>query len=102
MADEITRRSALARFWKWGVGLMAVAGAWTTWDLLQPLDTGGFGGKVRAVPPDAVPDAGVVEVPAALAEQVREQILTIMSSTPDWLSGCPIEAEATINNHYTK
>ena len=71
MADEIDRRSALARFWKWGVGLIAVAGAWTTWDLLQPLDTGGFGGKVRAVPPDAVPDAGVVEVPAARAYLVK-------------------------------
>jgi cytochrome b6-f complex iron-sulfur subunit len=71
MTDDITRRTALARFWKWGAGLIAVAGAWTTWDLLQPLDTGGFGGKIRAVAPEAVPEGGVVEVPAARAYLVR-------------------------------
>ncbi len=49
-----------------------------------------------------VHDEVIVEVPASIAEQAREQILAIMSTTPDWLSGCPVEAEATINHHYTK
>ncbi|MDF7825133.1 DNA polymerase [Pontiellaceae bacterium B12227] len=49
-----------------------------------------------------VHDEVIVEVPESKAAQVREKILAIMSTTPDWLSGCPIEAEATINHHYTK
>ncbi|VGO19144.1 DNA polymerase [Pontiella sulfatireligans] len=49
-----------------------------------------------------VHDEVIVEVPLSIAEQAREQLLAIMSTTPDWLSGCPVEAEATIHNHYTK
>ncbi len=49
-----------------------------------------------------VHDEVIVEVPAAHAEEAREQILAIMSTTPDWLDGCPVEAEATIHKHYTK
>jgi len=49
-----------------------------------------------------VHDEVIVEVPESLADQVRTEILTIMSIPPDWLPGCPIEAEATVNHHYTK
>jgi cytochrome b6-f complex iron-sulfur subunit len=71
MSDIIKRREFLANAWKWGAGLIAAAGAWTTWDLLQPVQRGGFGGKVRTVTPEAVPASGVVEVPAARAYLVR-------------------------------
>lgn len=73
MSDEeiLKRREFLANGWKWGFGLIAVAGAWTSWDLLQPVDTGGFGGQVKTIRPEAVPDAGVIEVPAARAYLVR-------------------------------
>ena len=56
------RRRFLTRMWQFGGGLVAAAGAWTTWDLLQPLPTAGFGGKVRTLPPESIPETGVVEV----------------------------------------
>ncbi|MGI9607773.1 MAG: ubiquinol-cytochrome c reductase iron-sulfur subunit [Acidimicrobiales bacterium] len=71
MNNELTRRALLGRTWMAGAGLIAGAGAWTTWDLLQPLPSAGFGGLVRAVPPQAVPDAGAVEVAAAKSFLVR-------------------------------
>ena len=71
MSEIIKRRDFLANSWKGGFGLLAVAGAWTSWDLIQPLPTTGFGGKVRTVPPDAVPETGVLEVPAARSYLVR-------------------------------
>jgi len=49
-----------------------------------------------------VHDEVIVEVPAAHADQVRAQIESIMSTTPDWLTGCPVAAEACIFNRYTK
>ena len=59
------RRQFLTRMWQAGGALVAAAGAWTAWDLLQPLPATGFGGRVRSVRPDAVPENTVVEVPAA-------------------------------------
>ncbi len=64
MSEEIDRRRLLSRAWTGGLALVATAGAWTTWDLLKPKVTSGFGGLVRTVPPEAVPDVGVLEVPA--------------------------------------
>ena len=61
------RRRFLANGWKLGAGLIAAAGAWTTWDLLQPRLTTGFGGVVRSVSVDSVPEESVIEVPAARA-----------------------------------
>ncbi len=57
--------------WTAGAGLVAAAGAWTSWDLLWPLPTAGFGGRVRSITPDAVPETGVVEIPAARAYLTR-------------------------------
>jgi cytochrome b6-f complex iron-sulfur subunit len=64
---DLQRRNFLSNAWKIGAGLIAAAGAWTTWDLLQPQITAGFGGIVRTVPPDTVPTDSVVEVRAARA-----------------------------------
>lgn len=71
MSEIIRRRDFLVNAWKGGAALLGVAGAWTSWDLIQPLPTTGFGGKVRAVPPEAVPETGVLEVPAARSYLVR-------------------------------
>ncbi len=71
MSNDLTRRTFLGRIWKFGVILIGAAGAWTTWDLLQPLPTTGFGGKVRTIPPSAVPETGAVEVLAAKSHLVR-------------------------------
>jgi len=66
MSDrQIPRRKFLAKLWKWGTGLIAVAGAWTSWDLLQPSPAAGFGGKVKAIPPEDVPDGDIIAVAAA-------------------------------------
>jgi Rieske Fe-S protein len=65
LESKMKRRTFLVRLWQGGAGLIAAAGAWTTWDLLRPRPAIGFGGKVRAISPDAVPDTGIVEVPAA-------------------------------------
>ncbi len=68
MSEIITRRAFLSNMWVWGAGLMGAAGAWTSWDLLQPIDTGGFGGQIRGAPVDAVPtDAEVLTIPGARA-----------------------------------
>lgn len=71
MSNTLSRRAALARAWKAAAGLIAGAGLWTTWDLLQPLAQAGFGGIVRTVPPEAVPESGAVEVAAARSFLVR-------------------------------
>lgn len=63
MSRLFSRRAFLSRVWKWGLGAVAVAGAWTTWDVLQPSRAAGAG-PVRTVTPEQIPDAGVLEVPA--------------------------------------
>ncbi len=66
MADDtLTRRKFLSRIWVVGYGFILAAGLWTTWDLIRPGSSSGFGGKVRAVPPESVPENGVIEVPQA-------------------------------------
>jgi cytochrome b6-f complex iron-sulfur subunit len=69
--DLLKRRDFLSRMWKAGIALIGAAGIWTSWDLLQPLEASGFGGKVRTVPPEAVPETGAIEVPQARAYLVR-------------------------------
>lgn len=49
-----------------------------------------------------VHDEVIVEVPREQAEEAEQRILEIMRTTPDWLSGCPVNAKAGIFNHYTK
>ncbi|QHI70485.1 DNA polymerase [Tichowtungia aerotolerans] len=49
-----------------------------------------------------VHDEVIVEVPKEQAEGAKKQILKIMQTTPEWLSGCPVDAEAGIFNRYTK
>lgn len=65
VSEPISRRPFLAKLWKWGVGLVGAAGVWTSWDLIRPLPTGSFGGKVRAIPPGNVPDDNIVSIGAA-------------------------------------
>lgn len=71
MSDIIKRRQFLTRLWVGGGSLVALAGTWTSWDLLRPGATTGFGGKVRAVTPATVPEVGIIEVPAARAYLTR-------------------------------
>ena len=68
----LERRTFLNRLWQGCAALLAAAGAWTTWDLIKPLPSTGFGGRVRAVTPDGVPETGVVEIRAARAYLTRD------------------------------
>ncbi|MCL1595655.1 MAG: Rieske 2Fe-2S domain-containing protein [Actinomycetia bacterium] len=64
MNQQIERRTFLSRMWKWGFGLVAVAGAWTSWDILQPASPSGFGGKIK--------NGAVAEIPTTSVETVNE------------------------------
>ena len=46
-----------------------------------------------------VHDEAVCEVPSGTAP---EEVERLMSITPDWLTGCPLAAEAVVSNHYCK
>ena len=67
MKQLIERRAFLSRMWKWGIGLVAIAGAWTSWDILQPVLASGFGGKIKSGDADDVPSTGVETVSEAQA-----------------------------------
>jgi len=59
--EQYDRRGFLSRAWRWSTGLVAAAGAWTTWDILRPNRAAGAG-PVRTVSPDEVPTSGVLEI----------------------------------------
>ncbi len=67
-----TRRAFLSRMWEIGASLMAVAGAWTTWDILRPSASASQSGPVRTIPAAAVPGTGVIEIAAARAYLTKE------------------------------
>ena len=67
MTEHLDRRNFLVRAWKYGASAIAAAGLWTTWDVLKPRLPAGFGGKIKTVSLDAVPEATVIEVPQARA-----------------------------------
>ncbi len=92
---NVERRKFLSNAWKVGAGLMAAAGVWTTWDLLQPQPAAGFGGTVRSVPPEAVPEDSVIEVRSARAYLTRiEGEIVALSETCTHL-GCRVPWCAT-------
>jgi Rieske Fe-S protein len=62
-----TRRTFLTRMWEIGAALMAVAGAWTSWDILRPTAAASESGPVRTIPAAAIPAKDVVEIVAARA-----------------------------------
>lgn len=84
MSELNDRRDFLKKGWLAGAGLIGVAGAWTTWDVLQPVDSAGFGGEVRTIPEDSVPDEGVIAVPAARAYLTRidGEIVAVSETCP--------------------
>ncbi len=59
--EQLDRRRFLSRVWLWTTGLVASAGAWTTWDVLRP-SSSASAGPVRTIAPADVPSTGVLEV----------------------------------------
>jgi len=86
----LERRHFLTRLWQGGAALIAGAGLWTTWDLLRPGETKGFGGEVRSFPPDAVPETGILEVPAARSYLVDVNGETVALSQKCTHLGCRV------------
>ncbi|NOY56341.1 MAG: Rieske 2Fe-2S domain-containing protein [Actinobacteria bacterium] len=82
--SKINRRELLARGWKWGFGLVGVAGAWTSWDMFKPGETSGFGGMVKAGPVADVPTVDVAELPA-----IRGYVAEIEGETVALSWKCP-------------
>ncbi len=84
MSDVNDRRDFLKKGWMAGVSLIGVAGAWTTWDVLQPVESAGFGGEVRTIADTSVPDEGVVAVPAARAylTKIDDEIVAVSETCP--------------------
>jgi cytochrome b6-f complex iron-sulfur subunit len=80
----LQRRQFLARLWQAGLGLVAAAGAWTSWDLLRPGEARGFGGKIRAMAPEAVPEAALIEV-----SQARSYLTKVAGETVAISHKCP-------------
>ncbi len=65
MTGKFKRRDFLSRGWKFGAGLIGAAGAWTSWDVLQPRQASGLGGVFRALAEDLVPPDSTVYVSEA-------------------------------------
>ena len=84
MSNLLNRRQALSRLWAWGVGIIAAAGGWTSWDFLKPQLTSGFGGKVKTIATEAVPEGAVVEIPAARAylTRIADEVVAISEKCP--------------------
>jgi len=76
--------------WQAGLGLVAAAGAWTSWDLLRPGEARGFGGKIRALAPEAVPDNAVIAVSAARSYLTKAGDETIAISQKCTHLGCKV------------
>jgi len=71
MKKLIERRKFLSTLWKWGFGLVAAAGLWTSWDVLQPASPSGFGGKIKDGSPAEIPSDSVVTVTEAQAHLTK-------------------------------
>ncbi len=59
--ESYGRRRFLSRVWRWTAGVVAAAGAWTTWDVLRP-GRSASAGPVRTVSPEQVTQTGVLEI----------------------------------------
>jgi cytochrome b6-f complex iron-sulfur subunit len=84
MSDPLDRREFLSSGWKLGVGLLAAAGVWTSWDFLWPRAGTGFAARVRTVASDAVPTNTVLEIPEARAylTQIKDEVVAISEKCP--------------------
>lgn len=84
MSDSIDRRSFLSRVWKWGAGLIGLAGAWTSLDVLRPPDASGGIGIVPTLAIDEVPSDGAVQIPQARSFLTRlgDEVVALVQKCP--------------------
>lgn len=87
--QQDNRRRFLSRMWRWTAGIVAGAGAWTTWDVLRP-SRGEGAGPVRTVGPNQVPTSGVLEIRevSGFLTRVDEEVVALWWRCPHL--GCKV------------
>ena len=88
---DLSRRELLSWGWKLGVGLVAIAGGWTTWDVLRPRLSAGIGGLIRTLPEAAVPGDEAVAVLAARSYLTRDETGVVAISEICPHLGCRVD-----------
>jgi len=84
MSDPIGRREFLTRGWKFGAGLVAAAGLWTTWDVLRALPGSGLGGVVKTIPDTEVSAEEAVYVRSAQTylTRIEDEVVALWQRCP--------------------
>lgn len=84
MSDPIGRRAFLRRSWKAGLGMVAAAGAWTTWDILRTFPESSLGGVFKTIPEQDVTSAEAVYVRSAQTYLTRldEEVVALWQRCP--------------------
>lgn len=59
MSKSIDRRGFFKRAWQSAFGLMGIAGAWTSWDVLRSVPASGLGGVIKTIPEEEITDTPV-------------------------------------------
>lgn len=67
----MVRREFLTRGWQSAAGLMGVAAAWTSWDVLRARTEGGLGGIIKAMAAADVPEDSTVFIGEAQSYVIR-------------------------------
>ena len=84
VTDNVDRRTFLSRLWRWGAGLIGVAGVWTSIDVLRPPDASGGIGIVPTLSPDEIPADSAIPVPQARSFLTRrgEEVVALSQRCP--------------------
>ena len=82
--SKISRRELLSSAWKWGFGLIGVAGLVTTADMFKPRAVAGFGGIVSAGQASDVPttDVKAVQAMRGYVTDVEDNIVALSWKCP--------------------
>lgn len=81
---NIDRREFFSKVWMWGLGLIGLAGVWTSWDVLRPKPQVGFGGEVNTLLEADVPTDSVATVRA-----VRGYVTSVEGEVVALFEKCP-------------
>lgn len=84
MSEPMERRAFLNKSWKLGIGMVAAAGAWTTWDVLRAFPDTGLGGVVKTVPESEVTATEAVYVRPAQTYLTRidDEVVALWQRCP--------------------
>ena len=79
----VSRRDFLVRAWQTGIVLIAVAGVWTSVDVLRSVKVSGIGGLVPTVPPKDVAEAPVyVRSAQSYLTRIDDEVIALWQRCP--------------------